>query len=118
MPFRAAQRAVGGALFAVAGCALAALAACQTEAVGIETCRKVESTRCDRAIECGIDLSRLGSANNVEGCKRYYLDACLHGRNRRRSRKVNGRVGLAGGGIPGRYHHRFDLGRWRFCHGS
>lgn len=57
--------------------------ACGTDAVAVETCRRVENARCERAAGCGIDLGvprhRGGDATAVTSCQRYYRDACLHG---------------------------------------
>ncbi len=60
---------------------LSVATACSTDAVGVDTCRSVEEARCKRAPGCGIDLSSPVYAGDdpVEGCIRYYNDACLHG---------------------------------------
>lgn len=64
---------------------LAALAlACGTDARGIDTCRRVEEARCKRATACGVDLGYVrhpgtSEADAIDGCVRYYRDACLHG---------------------------------------
>ncbi len=59
------------------------LIACGTDAVGVESCRKLENVRCEKAPECGISLEKPpheGSPDeDVTACKRYYKDACLHG---------------------------------------
>ena len=59
------------------------LAACGTEAIGIDACRRVEEARCKRAQGCGIDLTsppHTGApGSDVEACVLYYRDACLHG---------------------------------------
>jgi hypothetical protein len=68
----------------VAGLAPAIALACGTEPVGVDTCRKIETARCESAPACGIDL---GSPTHngddpksaVASCIRYYDDACLHG---------------------------------------
>jgi len=59
-------------------------AGCETQAVGVETCRRIETARCENARRCGIDLSiplHQGSSpsDDVGACKRYYDVACLHG---------------------------------------
>lgn len=70
--------------FAAAAVSVAFAAfACGTDAVAVETCRRVENARCERALGCGIDLGvpkqRGGLDTAVTSCKRYYRDACLHG---------------------------------------
>jgi hypothetical protein len=66
------------------------VAACGTDAVGIETCRQIEDARCQQAVHCpvatvdgGIDLSlpvhRNSPTTDIASCIRYYHDACLHG---------------------------------------
>jgi hypothetical protein len=67
------------ALLAVAGAM-----ACGTEAVGVDSCRQIETARCENARSCGIDLTtpvHRGDtpSDDVGACKRYYDDACLHG---------------------------------------
>ena len=49
-----------------------ALAACGSDAVGIDACRKIEELRCQIAPQCspGFDVDR---------CTRFYRDACLNG---------------------------------------
>src|SRR5215467_624880 len=55
-------------------------AACGTDAVGIESCRKVEEARCRQAPGCNISLATpVHQGDDVEACIRYYDDACLHG---------------------------------------
>jgi len=63
---------------------LLANSACGTDAVGVESCRKVERVRCESAQACGIDLGRPvhhgdTPSRNVGACIRYYEDQCLHG---------------------------------------
>jgi hypothetical protein len=54
--------------------------ACGTDAVGVEACREIENARCNRTVECGISLEQPRPAGDaVEACRRFYLDACLHG---------------------------------------
>lgn len=61
------------------------LAACGTDASGVDGCRKIEEARCRRASACGVDLERIryvggaSETNAVDGCVRYYREACLHG---------------------------------------
>lgn len=63
---------------------LAGALACGNDAVGVDSCKKIEGARCENANSCGIDLAlpvhRGGSASlDVGACKRFYDDACLHG---------------------------------------
>lgn len=67
----AKKRGRGRALVAVISALLSA-AACGSDAVGIETCRRIESARCEVADACG-DLK------DLDDCQRYYRDQCLHG---------------------------------------
>jgi hypothetical protein len=78
------QRLAVVAILAVAFGVVASSAACGTDPVGVEACRKIERVRCESAPECGIDLGRpLHSGNSPEkdvaACIRYYDDQCLHG---------------------------------------
>ena len=54
---------------------------CGTQAVGVESCRRVEEARCHQASACKVDLTRPagGAGGDVESCVRYYETACLHG---------------------------------------
>lgn len=47
-------------------------AGCDTDAVGIETCRSIEQARCQAAASCGM-------IDDVEACQRFARDHCLHG---------------------------------------
>ncbi|HEX7667228.1 MAG TPA: hypothetical protein VF407_22005 [Polyangiaceae bacterium] len=59
---------------------LSLYAACGTDAVGVETCRKIETARCQRAPGCGVSLDTPPHVSkNVDGCIDYYHDECLHG---------------------------------------
>ena len=65
----------GRSLLAVLGAGLPigfAVASCGTDAVGVEACRQIEDAHCAAAPRCkpGFD---------VEACKRFYRDQCLHG---------------------------------------
>lgn len=44
---------------------------CGTDAVGVSECREVEEARCTAAVSCGY--------SDVEECRRFYRDHCLHG---------------------------------------
>lgn len=65
------------ALTAGAASALAAFfvvhaSGCGTDAVGVEDCRDIESARCEAGKFCGL-------VDDVDQCKRFYRDQCLHG---------------------------------------
>lgn len=47
---------------------------CSTEAVAIKECREIEELRCEASVSCGIVAE-----DEVEGCKRFYKEQCLHG---------------------------------------
>jgi len=62
----------------------AVVAACGTDAQGVEACRQVEEARCRHAPGCsGVDLGvpphRDAPKEDVDACIRWYHDACLHG---------------------------------------
>jgi hypothetical protein len=48
---------------------------CRTKAVGINDCREIEEARCEAAVHCGDQIP----VDDVEACKRFYRDQCLHG---------------------------------------
>jgi hypothetical protein len=50
--------------------------ACDTDAVGVEDCRDIERARCEAARFCDL---RIQSDEDVEACKRFARDNCLHG---------------------------------------
>jgi len=61
------------------GCRLWAcigLVACATDAVGVDSCRKIEYARCDAASHCP---TTFGSKINPSACRLFYRDHCLHG---------------------------------------
>lgn len=67
-----------------AGVVLAFAFACGTDPVGVETCKRIETVRCESAPACGLDLGRPVHRGDdpksaVAACIRYYEDACLHG---------------------------------------
>lgn len=49
-------------------------AGCSTGAVGIGTCRQIETARCRASVSCGTL-----NEGDVEACERFYRDQCLHG---------------------------------------
>jgi hypothetical protein len=63
----------------------AVAAACGTDAVGVETCRQIETARCQQAPNCPADINldvpehRDSPKTDVDACIRFYRDACLHG---------------------------------------
>ena len=63
--------------------AIAGLGACGTDATGIETCRQIETARCQRAPSCNVSLAipvhRDSPQTDVDACIRWYHDACEHG---------------------------------------
>lgn len=50
------------------------LPACTTDAVAVEQCRQIEHARCEAAVSCGSVKS-----TEIDECKRFYDDQCLHG---------------------------------------
>jgi hypothetical protein len=62
-----------GTLTALLAFALVHASGCGTDAVGIEECRDIEDARCEAGRYCE-DL-----IDDVEACKRFYRDQCLHG---------------------------------------
>jgi hypothetical protein len=70
---------------------IVAVAACSSDGVGADACRQIETVRCDRATACGLNLSMppTATADLVEGCKRYYNDACKRGTVAKRDPDVN-----------------------------
>jgi hypothetical protein len=53
--------------------AAATLTSCGTDAIGIESCRDIETARCNAAALCGLNTQE------VTDCKNFYHDQCLHG---------------------------------------
>ena len=62
-------------LFATTG--VIGAAACGTDAVATDGCRKIEQARCRKAISCP-DLG-IRDSTGVEECVQYARDRCLHG---------------------------------------
>ncbi len=69
--FRSAPKHFFGSGMAL--CLAAIFTGCGPEAIGVESCRKIETARCDAAISCGF------SEEEVADCKLIYSDQCLHG---------------------------------------
>jgi hypothetical protein len=61
-----------GLVTAAATYALLSSSGCSTEAVGIDECRDIEEARCEAGAICGF-------VDDVDACKRFYRDQCLHG---------------------------------------
>jgi hypothetical protein len=55
-------------------CSVFLMCACSTDAVGVNECRDVEYARCEASVACGVIKEE-----EVEECKRFYRDHCLHG---------------------------------------
>ena len=49
--------------------------ACDTSAVGVESCREIEYARCDAAFDCPTTFK----ISSPAACRRFYRDHCLHG---------------------------------------
>jgi hypothetical protein len=48
---------------------------CGPDAAGVDDCRKIENARCEAASHCGDRFS----ITDVDECKRFYRNQCLHG---------------------------------------
>lgn len=59
-------------LSAICAFTLLAASGCGTEAQGVDACRDIEQARCSAAKSCGL-------IEDVDACKRFYRDQCLHG---------------------------------------
>lgn len=70
--WRTFRNALLGSASALGAFALAASPGCGTSAEGVGDCREIEQARCVAAASCGI-------VTDVEECKLYYRDHCLHG---------------------------------------
>lgn len=53
-------------------CAFVLASGCGSDAVGVDACRDIEYARCEAAQHCGM-------VDDVDECKRFYRDQCLHG---------------------------------------
>jgi hypothetical protein len=87
-------RRVLAGFFMTTGAALAAasgLPSCGTDAVGVEACRALQTARCDATLACG------SSETEVENCKLFYHDQCLHGIENPSSAAATGAGGAGGG---------------------
>ena len=61
-----------GTLSAVTAFGFVTASGCATDAKGVDDCRKIEQARCDAGKVCGF-------VEDIEACKRFYRDQCLHG---------------------------------------
>ena len=59
-------------LSAICAFTLVSAAGCGTDAKGVDDCRDIEEARCVAAKSCEL-------LSDVDGCKRFYRDQCLHG---------------------------------------
>ncbi len=70
-------------LAALAPLAWLLVPACGTDAVGVESCRSIETARCKMAPNCNVDLSqpvhRGSPGTDIDACIQFYNDQCLHG---------------------------------------
>jgi hypothetical protein len=62
-------------VLAAVGLSIALGAGCGADAVGVDDCRKIEKARCEAASHCGDRFS----ITDVDACKRFYRNQCLHG---------------------------------------
>jgi hypothetical protein len=62
-------------VLAAVSVSLALAAGCGPDAVGVDDCRKIENARCEAASHCGDRFS----ITDVDECKRFYRNQCLHG---------------------------------------
>jgi hypothetical protein len=59
-------------LTAIYAFTLVSASGCGTDAKGVDDCRDIEEARCEAAKSCKL-------LSDVDGCKRFYRDQCLHG---------------------------------------
>jgi hypothetical protein len=59
-------------LSAICAFTLVSASGCGTDAKGVDDCRDIEEARCVAAKSCAL-------LSDVDGCKRFYRDQCLHG---------------------------------------
>ena len=65
------------ACMALFGSCFTLTAACSTGAVAVDECRDIQYARCEAALLCG--FAEVSSFDDVDECKRFYRDQCLHG---------------------------------------
>jgi hypothetical protein len=53
------------------------VAHCGTDAVGIDACRQIEQLRCE--LVAGCPTSPVQDQQDIDDCKMFYRDQCLHG---------------------------------------
>lgn len=59
-------------LSAAASFSIVTASGCGTNAIGVDDCRDIEQARCEASVPCGF-------VDDVNACRRYYRDHCLHG---------------------------------------
>jgi hypothetical protein len=72
MPWATLRPISAAALASAFGFLLPIASGCGTDAVGIEDCRQIEQARCELGAACGV-------VTDVDACKRFFRDHCLHG---------------------------------------
>jgi len=68
----AVRTLASGTLAAMVSFLVVSAAGCGSGAIGVDKCRSIEQARCEAGSHCGI-------VDDVEQCKLYYRDQCLHG---------------------------------------
>jgi hypothetical protein len=66
------RTAAAAVLSSVCSFLVASASGCGSDAVGVDACRDIERARCESGKACGF-------VSDVEACKRFYRDHCLHG---------------------------------------
>jgi hypothetical protein len=78
-----APRLRAGRILALAAFASLPLAwllpSCGTDAVGVKACRQIEAARCEALLSCPASQHGFERAEQVDACKLFYRDDCLHG---------------------------------------
>lgn len=70
------------AVTAITSLVMATFAGCDTDAVGVESCRTIEARRCELAPRCAKSASwatEVRTEDEVTNCKTFYRDHCLNG---------------------------------------
>ncbi len=66
------RTATSAVLSSVVSFLVASASGCGSDAVGVDACRDIERARCEAGDHCGF-------VEDVDECKRFYRDHCLHG---------------------------------------
>ncbi|WP_438030358.1 hypothetical protein [Sorangium sp. So ce233] len=61
------------------GAVLLAAQSCGNDAVGVDACRRIETTRCEAAAVCPEWVGTASADERVKTCVEFYWDQCLHG---------------------------------------